>query len=150
MLISLKRILGISSGATGLVALSLHRSTSELFDHEPEPDGVSSRWKQFESEAARLNKNKVRSQQKPILQELMLAHLYPRLDVHVTEAQNHLLKSPWVIHPKTGEIHSWLLPCIECALPGRVCVPFDPFHCEDFNPEEVNCVTREHYRSRQH
>jgi len=81
------------------------------------------RWKQFESEVTRLNKNQGK-RAKPIKEELMLAHLYPRLDVHVTEAQNHLLKSPWVIHPKTG----------------RVCVPFDPFKCDEFNPEEVPTV----------
>lgn len=81
------------------------------------------RWRQFENEVTRANKGKGRNA-KPITEELVLSHLYPRLDVHVTEAQNHLLKSPWVIHPKTG----------------RVCVPFDPFDCEAFNPELVPTV----------
>jgi len=81
------------------------------------------RWRQFENEVKKVNNQKGKLS-KPITEELILSHLYPRLDVHVTQAQNHLLKSPWVIHPKTG----------------RVCVPFDPHRCEDFNPETVPTV----------
>jgi DNA primase small subunit len=63
-------------------------------------------------------------QAKPAIEEIVLGYLYPRLDVHVTEQRNHLLKSPWVVHPKTG----------------RVCVPFDPAKVSDFNPETVPTV----------
>ena len=37
---------------------------------------------------------------------------------------NHLLKAPFVIHPKTG----------------RVCVPFNPSKADRFNPEDVPTV----------
>lgn len=43
---------------------------------------------------------------------------YPRFDKGVTLGITHLLKCPFVVHPKTG----------------RICVPIDPLKCDDFNP----------------
>lgn len=51
-------------------------------------------------------------------QDIVLEHTYPRLDAAVTHKLNHLLKSPFVIHPGTG----------------RVCVPIDPRALDAFDP----------------
>jgi len=81
------------------------------------------KWAQLTRELRKFNSGKGRMA-KPAVEEIVLGYLYPRLDVHVTEQRNHLLKSPWVVHPKTG----------------RVCVPFDPNKVSEFNPETVPTV----------
>ncbi|MCJ1403379.1 hypothetical protein MMC11_006602 [Xylographa trunciseda] len=57
--------------------------------------------------------------------DIILEYTYPRLDVEVSKKLIHLLKSPFVIHPKTG----------------RVCVPIDPKKLERFDPLGVPTVT---------
>lgn len=58
-------------------------------------------------------------------QDIVLEYTYPRLDAEVSKKQNHLLKSPFVVHPGTG----------------RVCVPIDVGRLEDFDPEKVPKVS---------
>lgn len=57
-------------------------------------------------------------------QDIRLEYTYPRLDAEVSKKLNHLLKSPFVIHPGTG----------------RVCVPIDIRCFEEFEPEKVPTV----------
>ncbi|GAB7366312.1 hypothetical protein MBLNU230_g8112t1 [Neophaeotheca triangularis] len=59
-------------------------------------------------------------------QDIRLEYTYPRLDAEVSKKLNHLLKSPFVIHPGTG----------------RVCVPIDVRSLEDFDPFDVPTVTQ--------
>lgn len=56
-----------------------------------------------------------------VIEEIMLQYAYPRLDINVSKGLNHLLKSPFCIHPKTG----------------KVCTPFNPRAVSKFNPTTV-------------
>merc|ERR1719263_407385 len=55
------------------------------------------------------------------LEALVLSYLYPRIDAAVSTGINHLLKAPFCVHPKTG----------------NVCVPFDPLKLTEFKLAEV-------------
>lgn len=58
--------------------------------------------------------------------DIILEYTYPRLDIEVSKKLNHLLKSPFVVHPKTG----------------MVCVPIKTRTAEDFDPLGVPTVTQ--------
>ncbi|CAH8595939.1 unnamed protein product [Schistosoma rodhaini] len=56
-----------------------------------------------------------------VLKEIVLNFTYPRLDVNVSTGLNHLLKSPFCVHPKTGHI----------------CIPFNPQEVDKLDPFNV-------------
>ncbi|OLY84296.1 DNA primase small subunit [Smittium mucronatum] len=61
-----------------------------------------------------------------LLNEIILQYVYPRLDENVSTHLNHLLKSPFCIHPKTG----------------KVCVPIPPHEFDKFNPSKVPTIVK--------
>ncbi|WVQ79375.1 hypothetical protein IAT38_001472 [Cryptococcus sp. DSM 104549] len=58
------------------------------------------------------------------MEDIILQYTYPRIDAEVSKHKNHLLKSPFCVHPGTG----------------RVCVPVDPARVEEFDPATVPTV----------
>ncbi|XP_071943407.1 DNA primase small subunit-like [Antedon mediterranea] len=62
---------------------------------------------------------------KHCIAEIKMQYCYPRLDVNVSTGVNHLLKSPFCVHPKTG----------------RVCVPMDVDKLDEFDPTSVPIVS---------
>uniref|UniRef100_A0A8C7EIQ5 DNA primase n=1 Tax=Neovison vison TaxID=452646 RepID=A0A8C7EIQ5_NEOVI len=57
--------------------------------------------------------------------EIMLQYCFPRLDINVSKGINHLLKSPFSVHPKTG----------------RISVPIDLQKVEQFDPFTVPTIS---------
>ncbi|KAG8513974.1 Nascent polypeptide-associated complex subunit alpha, muscle-specific form, partial [Galemys pyrenaicus] len=57
--------------------------------------------------------------------EIMLQYCFPRLDVNVSKGINHLLKSPFSVHPKTG----------------RISVPIDLQKVDQFDPFTVPTIS---------
>lgn len=53
-----------------------------------------------------------------LVEEIMIQYSYPRLDINVSKGLNHLLKSPYCVHPKTG----------------KVSIPINPKTIDKFDP----------------
>ncbi|KAK5863856.1 hypothetical protein PBY51_000853 [Eleginops maclovinus] len=90
------------------------------FQNEKKPE---IRWKLLKDEAKRKQGTSKKNQH--FEKEIMLQYCYPRLDVNVSKGVNHLLKSPFSVHPKTG----------------RISVPIDLKELETFDPFAVPTIS---------
>uniref|UniRef100_A0A3P9MHA4 DNA primase n=1 Tax=Oryzias latipes TaxID=8090 RepID=A0A3P9MHA4_ORYLA len=81
-------------------------------------------WKMIKNEAK--NKQGTVKKGQHFEKEIMLQYCYPRLDVNVSKGVNHLLKSPFSVHPKTG----------------RISVPIDLKEVDSFDPFLVPTISR--------
>jgi DNA primase small subunit len=59
-----------------------------------------------------------------LIEEIKLQYSYPRLDINVSKGLNHLLKSPFCVHPKTG----------------KICIPFNVNTVDKFDPNKVPTI----------
>lgn len=97
---------------------------ADLKNHLAESSSDSqSIWNAFK-QYMEMNRSILKLKYKHIIDEIQLAMLYPRLDINVSKATNHLLKSPFCVHPKTG----------------KVCVPFKPSLVDKFDPMAVPTI----------
>jgi DNA primase small subunit len=89
-------------------------------------EGSKVLWQVFEkivNKSKSANQKNSKGKQVDYLASAMFTFIYPRIDANVSKGINHLLKSPFCVHPKTG----------------KICVPFDPKKVDEFDP--TNCPT---------
>ncbi|XP_076251404.1 DNA primase small subunit isoform X2 [Rhynchophorus ferrugineus] len=80
------------------------------------------RWHSFEKTFADLqSKGQLSRGGRNMIEEMKLYYAYPRLDVNVSKALNHLLKAPFCVHPKTG----------------KICIPFNVKNVDNFDLNNV-------------
>lgn len=104
----------------GLVPEDVRKELQQDFQNEKKPE---SRWKLIRDHA--IKKQGTNKKGQHFEKEIMLQYCYPRLDVNVSKGVNHLLKSPFSVHPKTG----------------RISVPIDLKELEKFDPFAVPTIS---------
>ncbi|XP_055020359.1 DNA primase small subunit [Boleophthalmus pectinirostris] len=103
-----------------LVPEDVRKELQQDFQNEKKPE---TRWKLIKDHA--LKKKAANKKNHHFEKEIMLQYCYPRLDVNVSKGVNHLLKSPFSVHPKTG----------------RISVPIDLKELEKFDPFAVPTIS---------
>ncbi|XP_046517053.1 DNA primase small subunit isoform X1 [Equus quagga] len=84
------------------------------------------RWEYLKKAASQCPSNIKNEKCGPWLEwEIMLQYCFPRLDINVSKGINHLLKSPFSVHPKTG----------------RISVPIDLQKVDQFDPFAVPTIS---------
>jgi len=120
LVIEKQDILSCKERWDGMLALVPEHLRNELNSSWSKTKKTSrQRWDELEA--------KLDNSQKPETKnEIMFQYCFPRLDVNVTKGLNHLLKSPFCVHPKTG----------------RVCVPISMKDVDTFDPFTVPTISQ--------
>ncbi|XP_035513139.1 DNA primase small subunit [Morone saxatilis] len=103
-----------------LVPEDVRKDLQQDFQNAKKPE---TRWKLIKEQAKRKQGTAKKGQY--FEKEIMLQYCYPRLDVNVSKGVNHLLKSPFSVHPKTG----------------RISVPMDLKELDTFDPFAVPTIS---------
>ncbi|XP_061545554.1 DNA primase small subunit isoform X1 [Phycodurus eques] len=103
-----------------LVPEDVRKELQQDFKNERNPEN---RWQLIIEQASR--KQGAAKKGQHFEKEIMLQYCYPRLDVNVSKGVNHLLKSPFSVHPKTG----------------RISVPMDLTELDMFDPFNVPTIS---------
>ena len=105
---------------------SLTDALKKKWESSPADRSSNQKWADIDTLAEAGSLSTLSTKQlKEAKQDIRLEYTYPRLDAEVSKKLNHLLKSPFVVHPGTG----------------RVCVPIDMRNVEEFDPFAVPIVT---------
>ncbi|XP_054902267.1 DNA primase small subunit [Poeciliopsis prolifica] len=118
-----QNILGCQESEEKVLALvpeDVKKELQEIFKKEKNSE---KRWLHIEDQAEK--KQKTAKKRQYFEKEIMLQYCYPRLDVNVSKGVNHLLKSPFSVHPKTG----------------RISVPIDLKDLDKFDPFAVPTIS---------
>ncbi|XP_054258588.1 DNA primase small subunit-like [Macrosteles quadrilineatus] len=127
MIVKDQDFLGTKEGIQKVIALIPDQKVREEAEKELNNHSTSQkRWTALQQVISQAQlKGSMRWKGKHVIDEIMIQYAYPRLDINVSKGLNHLLKSPFCIHPKTG----------------KVCCPFKPRSASKFDPTTVPTIS---------
>ena len=121
-------VLGNEEDIKMILKLIPNVTVCKQFEEEIKDCNTSAeRWEKMKSCCAKAAKEDMKQNSKMLYvpSEIMLQYCFPRLDENVSKGVNHLLKSPFCVHPKTG----------------RVCVPINVDEVDKFDPFSVPTIS---------